>query len=722
MKRAAGGRGTAWLGGAAVVLAGLTVPGLTPAASAGAAAPADAATYSVIGQPSLAGASLASRCGTPNARFNTQDFGGGFSTDGPTGIAIGSTGRLYVVDDGGHRVLSWPDADAMTACEPADEVIGGGSGVMVGPEALTVDGTGTVYVADTLNHTVDIFVPTGSGSYPAHPTYVLGTPGKSGADLNQFDYPRGLAVDETGRLYVADDDNNRVLMFDPPFSSGMSADDSIGAGNDGGFAGPKAVAVSGDSLFVADYYDNRVLRFTGPFNDPSTTYTATATFTGITHPVDIALGPDGSLYVTQQGDDAAVAPGVAVYTSAVTGGSQTAPAATSTFNGAITGDAPLGVAADASGRVFLSDYEGYRVLVRYSPVANGPVDPSATAATRQLLTTLQTRAGAARGRVLLGQEMPTWESRKADWYRVWNRLHKRRLRTPIIMGAELDTLRNNSNNAAIAAMIKHAQAGGIIEMDWHPNDPVDNSFPGKPITVAQMQQMTTPGTQLYSTWHANLDGAASLLQQFAAAGVPVLFRPLVEMNGVNFFWWSDDGSSGASHAARIQAFAAVWRDLVDYLTQTKGLHNLLFLYSPNAVGCDCAVPAMTYYPGSAYVDAVGADVYDNDLVVGRTPDDPGGGTTYQDMVATGKPFGFSEFGQGPNASGTGTGRFGRNWDARTLVDRVRDSYPALAFATAWYSTYGSSAKTTSIFDLTDLANLRLLLKDPLIKTLPASAP
>jgi mannan endo-1,4-beta-mannosidase len=144
-------------------------------------------------------------------------------------------------------------------------------------------------------------------------------------------------------------------------------------------------------------------------------------------------------------------------------------------------------------------------------------------------------------------------------------------------------------------------------------------------------------------------------------GTALLFRPLVEMKGTDFVWWSDDGSTGAE-------------------------------------------PAMTYYPGSAYVDAVGIDVYDKDLAIGHTPGDNRGLTTYQDMVAT------------------GTGSFGRKWDARTLVERVRDSYPAMAFATTWYSSYKSQGKATFVYALSDLADVPQLMKDPLIKTLPASAP
>jgi hypothetical protein len=75
----------------------------------------------------------------------------------------------------------------------------------------------------------------------------------SGQDFNQFNFPRGLAVDPGGRLFVADDFNNRVLIFDPPLTDGAAAADSIGAFANAGFNGPKGLAMFGHTLFVADY-------------------------------------------------------------------------------------------------------------------------------------------------------------------------------------------------------------------------------------------------------------------------------------------------------------------------------------------------------------------------------------------------------------------------------------------------------------------------------------
>jgi hypothetical protein len=95
---------------------------------------------------------------------------------------------------------------------------------------------------------------------------------------------------------VADDFNKRVLIFSPPFTNGKAASDSIGAFANGGFAGPKGLAMIGNTLFVADYYNTRVLRFTVTFTTPNQVYVATGSFTGLVHPIDSAVHPDGSCW------------------------------------------------------------------------------------------------------------------------------------------------------------------------------------------------------------------------------------------------------------------------------------------------------------------------------------------------------------------------------------------------------------------------------------------
>ncbi|MCW2498223.1 glycosyl hydrolase [Jatrophihabitans sp.] len=696
-------RATALVAATSALLAGSAVVGI-----AAATATTPAVSFTTLGQQTLDGTSLETRCASDSARFNSHDFGGGFATDGPTGIAIAASGRIFVADDGGQRVLSWKNADALTTCQAADIVIGAGE--LEGPEAVTVDGAGTLYVADTLDHTVKIFTHVGSVYTLAH---TLGQSGVAGSGFNQFDYPRGLAVDENGRLFVADDDNNRVLIFNAPFTNGESAVDSIYGSADGHFGGVKALAISGDTLFVADYYDSRVLRFTGPFNNPSTTYASTAIFTGVSRPVDLAIGPDSSLYVSDQGASGGGTgtQHIAVYADAVlTKTSLTKP--TTTFASRI--DSALGMAADASGRLFISEYSDFRVLIRKAPVSTAPIDPSATPATVALLASLRSDQGRATGAVSIGQEMATYLAPKnTGYYREFATLTAQGNRTPVIMSTELSYLVPSRNPGAISTMIAHANAGGVIAIDWHPDNPVPGGTYDKPITTSQLGQIVTPGTTAYTNWNSQVATAEAVLAQFAAAGVPVLFRPFVETNGNKFFWWGNDNSTGAAHRSREAAFRNLWSGLVSS-TETDGLHNLLYVYSANALSQGAAVPAMDYYPGDSLVDVNGLDIYQESLYLNGGDK---GLNEYAELVSTGKPFGMSEFGQSVGNSGTDPN--GAAWDARTVATRVVDSYPKTVYAIAWYSTIGSPNYT---FGLSDVSHTADLLANPLIKSLPVGTP
>jgi mannan endo-1,4-beta-mannosidase len=201
-----------------------------------------------------------------------------------------------------------------------------------------------------------------------------------------------------------------------------------------------------------------------------------------------------------------------------------------------------------------------------------------------------------------------------------------------------------------------------------------------------------------------------VLQRFENANVPVLFRPLHEQNG-NFFWWGDNGSAGAAKRARQAAWIAMWRDMVTELSARKGLKNLIFVFGTNQVNFDGVVPPLTYYPGADWADAVSIDIYDEQL-------DLAGGARgrrhYNALIGTGKPFGISEFGQSFGDNGTGPGA--RQWDARTLATRIRDSYPRTAFAIAWYSSVEGDPPASFVFALPDVAFTRQLLNDPLIDT------
>lgn len=677
---------------------------LTLAAGFGLSGALAAPGYTLLGQPTVADGTLASRCADVDARFNFANDGG-FEMHGPAGLAIDPRGRIWVTDFGGRRVLSWPDATVLQSCEPADTVIG--SGELAGPEAVAFDPrSALLFVADTLDHTVKGYRHGVDRSW--NRVVTLGTSGVAGNGAAQFQYPRGLAVDPGGRLFVADDYNHRVLIFDPPFTDGEAAADSIGAFADGGFQNPKALAMIGHTLFVADYGKSRVLRFTGPFRTPEQVYASSGTFGGVASPVDLAVHPDGSLLVTDQGG-----PRIARYTDAAFRASAAAPSAVFADH---LGPEPLGVAADRNGRIYLADYRAYRVLIRQESVRRTPVTAASLPAVRALLANLHRRPALRINRVLLGQQLITWlygpQSDPNAWYGDWLQLQQAGLALPKVMGGELSDLMSYRNFApnqdALDELIRHGQAGGIVTLVWHPANPTGGAF-GVPIGTASLRAALRDDSVIGRRWQVQLDRAAAVLQQFEDAGVPVLFRPLHEQNG-DFFWWGHDhDAAGSALRARQAAWVGLWRDLVTELTVRKGLSNLLFAFGTNQVNYDGVAPPLTYYAGARWVDVVSMDLYDEQLDMAGAAR---GLQHYATLVGTGKPFGLAEFGQsfGPN----GTGANAAAWDARTLVNRIRDSYSRTTFAVAWYSSVEGGR--SYVFALPDVAHTAELLQDPLIDT------
>ncbi len=82
------------------------------------------------------------------------------------------------------------------------------------------------------------------------------------------------------------------------------------------------------------------------------------------------------------------------------------------------------------------------------------------------------------------------------------------------------------------------------------------------------------GTQENNDFQTILSSVADGLEQLQQNGVSVILRPWPEMNGGWFPW----GTSGMSDSQ----FVAMWQDAHDYLTNTRGLHNIDWLWAPNA--------------------------------------------------------------------------------------------------------------------------------------------
>jgi DNA-binding beta-propeller fold protein YncE len=130
----------------------------------------------------------------------------------PWGIAVGPDGSVYVADTWNHRIQKF---------SPSGEFIKmwGYFGQAEAPEAfwgprdVIVDASGRLLVTDTGNKRIAIFDTNGN---------FLNQFGSEGFDPGQFYEPVGMALDDQGRLYVADTWNQRIQVFEPDEAVGYS--------------------------------------------------------------------------------------------------------------------------------------------------------------------------------------------------------------------------------------------------------------------------------------------------------------------------------------------------------------------------------------------------------------------------------------------------------------------------------------------------------------------
>ena len=201
----------------------------------------------------------------------------------PSGLVIDSAGNLWVSDQSNQRVLrfSSPFSNGMAAnlvIGQSTFTTGGGALTQTGlggPTGLAFDSAGNLWVADGGYNRVLRYTPAFANGMAANlvigqSTFTTNT----GATTQTGLYgPTGLAFDSTGNLWVAEEDNNRVMRFSPSFSSGMAASLVIGqstfttktgATTQAGLNSPDSLVVDAlGNLWVADTNNNRLLMFAG---------------------------------------------------------------------------------------------------------------------------------------------------------------------------------------------------------------------------------------------------------------------------------------------------------------------------------------------------------------------------------------------------------------------------------------------------------------------------
>lgn len=202
-------------------------------------------------------AGLAGTAGTADgpgaqARFNA-----------PGGIVLAGNGVVYVADTGNHTIRAIDAAGAVTTLAGAAGTSGSADGTAGAarfsqPRGLAIDGTGALVVADTANHTIRAVTAAGVVTTRAG---LAGTPGAAdgASGVARFNAPRGVTADAAGNLFVADSGNHtiRQIAADGTVTTIGGATGAAGFVNGTAdvtrFSSPSASAALADgTLYIAD--------------------------------------------------------------------------------------------------------------------------------------------------------------------------------------------------------------------------------------------------------------------------------------------------------------------------------------------------------------------------------------------------------------------------------------------------------------------------------------
>lgn len=237
--------------------------------------------------------------------FNlTDDVGPGSGLgqlNDPTGIALSPDGQtIYVVDSGNLRLQRYGiDGKFIGAWDGSTDQAGQfATAFGQGPQGVTVDQNGLIYVADTWNHRVVVFDPQGTmvrelGQRGVQ-TDTMDSPDPN-VDTGRFYGPRGVAVDN-GEIYITDTGNERVQVF---ASDGTFLRAFGGTGSEPGkLLEPTGIAIGPDgNVYVADSANARISVFSK--NGDFVRVMPVASWQGEAEQINyLAFGPNGLLYAT----------------------------------------------------------------------------------------------------------------------------------------------------------------------------------------------------------------------------------------------------------------------------------------------------------------------------------------------------------------------------------------------------------------------------------------
>ena len=225
--------------------------------------------------------------GVINTVVGDNALGAGFAGDhgallaaalsAPSAMAFDSAGNLYIADTGNNRVrkVSFSSNIITTVAGTGTPNYSGDgfpaiNAALNAPRGLAFDSAGNLYIADSGNHAIRMVSASTQRISTVAGTGTLGYNGDNiPAATAQLNYPRGIALDSAGNIYIADSQNFRIRKISNGIINTIAGTGSPGEGGDGlyGFYAvfnfPTALVVdSSGNVLVADTGNNLIRKLT----------------------------------------------------------------------------------------------------------------------------------------------------------------------------------------------------------------------------------------------------------------------------------------------------------------------------------------------------------------------------------------------------------------------------------------------------------------------------